>query len=832
MPTLINPPHGSANAGMEEQAADDGSVTILMDDHEKIDDDTPLISKKGPAIHQQTPVSVRRHDKSVTFDDDTILCSTSKPHSSYSKRRRQTLDSEISLSLDDYKNNDSTESIDPSSPPASKWRPLHSSSSSFPTISVKYEQHDVENLPWPNRDEYRQKYHDFVKKTISDFQQKNPERLRDYRTMTPEEKAQEQQRVLALLKRLGISRGSSGSSSDELRASQAQNNKASNTFTSPFPQQIKKILDETLSPAFTPSPCHKLAARCSAEKPYEEIPIDEVQSPLHPETSELLVSMDVDLVDTVTGGPVQANSSVDDRVDHHQDSFEFPVNDDHPSDSSMELVRRASKDAIYSDDDNDNLSHETPEDQIIQDYRSKRLASASGKRGSDMFRQRLNDDNDYGMDISNRLGRLSLSPLDSPPENLFVASQSPISPKLTCHTPEDKDEFGERDGGRIDWGGESDNRRRSNLSVDSLATNTPPVRYRSEKDKNRCFREVPLNVALKDKATFHLDKLPVKKAELARSSRPAKNRLNAIQNRRLVNFPDPFTRYNNRTRRALKEIYATIRNAEREHEKGEIDIPAAGVFFSLTEQQIIDVCIKLLLHDLSEKPNIASEKVHASVLKGSTLVVVRSKEDTAIWERALREQTGCSVNNHSALPLSERIRSSSAEKACAHDVVLTTFDAMKSPDLSIPVTNEGYAILTKGTNNAGWHSSRAPSQFDSSPQPTKQLSILHRINFKRIIFVDSLGRKCYLAKGGTARAAAAVALSGDTRVVFFQESESDGSDPLRALRKSDKKAYESVSKVLRLGNDANDRDERSYEDDEGMVQNPLEMLAMDFKDLC
>jgi len=282
-------------------------------------------------------------------------------------------------------------------------------------------------------------------------------------------------------------------------------------------------------------------------------------------------------------------------------------------------------------------------------------------------------------------------------------------------------------------------------------------------------------------------------------------------------------------------MYSWVRRAERDYEEGQCSIPAVGAFFSLSEQQIIDVSLKLFLSDYVEKsqePESQSSQ-SASALKGNTLVVVRAKDDTANWESALRESTGCSVLNHSSLPLSERIRSSTSEKACLYDVVLTTYDAMKSPDVTIPVTNDGRAILTKPGKDRGWHSSRSASQQDQNiQQQKKQLSVLHRIEFKRIIFVDTLGRKCYLAKSGTARAAASVALSSSScRLVFFKESEADGSNTLLALRKSDKKAFQSVSSVLHLTDNTDDSDIGDSSDDEER-EDPLENIAMDLKDFC
>jgi hypothetical protein len=548
----------------------------------------------------------------------------------------------------------------------------------------------------------------------------------------------------------------------------------------------------------------------------------------------------------VDDGPSDVHTNIASNPGLHADeSVDFPPADnDRSSSSSMELVRRAPVETNYFDDE---ASCETPDDQKVPPSSLKRMASTSGKRGADSQRMKRNEyptqqpqdhlDDENGIDFSRRFERLSISPFSSssPPKTIFGASQSPISPRLTYHSPEDENDDSNSyvdEDVRISMGRESGIESHPDISHDTMDTNTPPRRYR-DKEKSRAFREVPVNVALKDGATFHLDKLPVKYSDQTntRSTRNKNISTTALQHRRHVNFPDPFVRYGSRHRRALKEIYSLVGRAEIDFEEGKCGIPAIGVFFSLSEQQIIDVTMKLLLKE-SSVTGMSSRPPRTKTLHGNTLVVSRSKEDTNVWESALRECTACSVLNHSTLPLSERIRASSAERACAHDVVLTTFDAMKSPDIAVPLTQDGRAILAKTGNERSWHSSRSASQRNSHPQLTKQLSILHRIHFRRIIFVDVLGRKCYLAKGETARASAAIALSGDTRVVFFRESEADGPNPLKTLRKIDKKAFHSVSSVLHLFDRNGAQGDNSDDETESETETTLESIAMNFKDMC
>lgn len=897
MPTYMDVPtlagntasHGDGN-GAED---DEGSITILHGDESTIVDEnfcpdnknnnnnnTPNNNKKENHYDAMSPHISRRgrnNDKSVTFDDSMILMSIGK-RGTYSARN-DSLHSDVSLSLN--MSYDNTPAKQRRSSIASEKKSSSSTDHYYnDDRSKKNECCDGDKnrrsdrravpRPWPNRDEYNDKYQNYINNTISNFESKFPNKLRNYRSMSLEEKALEQQDVLALLTRLGVSKrnnnndnngGSDNNNNIDVRTlHQSQKNVQS-------PVARERLLDETMSPLFSPNPQQSdgygLSQRGSSSPSNSEINNDneednsigesfKVNRSNNPgDKSKLLLSMD----DGASVDRDASNAQTDhQRNDHPQDNnyprgddedVEFPMNNDdydnnsnNDSNASMELVRRNVEDPYYSNDEE--ASYNTPRGQKSCDNLSKkRGASSSGKRGKDLQRSRIDKEDD---DLTARLGGLGLSP---PPKDLFVTSQSPISPRLTYHTPDDSSDDGayggqdEDDGTRISLGRDSgDRRRESNITVDTLATNTPPTRYRDKKEKRRAFREVPVNVNLKKGATFHLEKIPMKRTERISSKSVKSSKSRAVapsQRRRLVNFPDPLVRYGSRSRRVLKEMYSWIRNAERDYEKGECSIPAVGAMFSLSYQQIIDVSLKLLLSDYAEMSQFpASQSSRSASMKGNTLVVCKNKDDTAIWESALREGTGCSVLNHSTLPLSERIRAATSEKSCLHDVVLTTYDAMKSPDVTIPVTKDGHAILTKPSSDCGWHVSRSSSSQHDVPthQQTKQLSVLHRITFKRIIFVDTLGRKCYLAKSGTARATASIALSNSkSRLVFFEESEADGSNALLALRKSDKRAYQSVSSVLHLTDNADESGMDESSDEEGRDE-PLENIAMDFRDLC
>jgi hypothetical protein len=349
------------------------------------------------------------------------------------------------------------------------------------------------------------------------------------------------------------------------------------------------------------------------------------------------------------------------------------------------------------------------------------MASSSARRGANLVRHKYNEgfspppDNagrDLEVGLSSRMERMSISPTSSSgPKDLFVTSQSPISPRLTYESSEDDNSS--NDGrGRISL----EHRTKLRRSDDTIGTfDTGRSRQENGNAERRlALREVPANVGLKHGATFHLQRLEVKRAE--RQERlDASRKIQGMSRKRLVRFPDPLARYDSKKREVLNDIFQWIHQSEREN------VPIGSVLFSLSLEQIVDLCLKLLLND--DVVNARSTKT-PSDLQGQTLVVARTKEDIGKLESALREGTGCSVFNHATLPLSERIRTSTAEKATMYDVVLTTFDAVKSPDTAISINESGHAILSKVGNDQGWYSSRSASRSDTGPQKCMKLSVL------------------------------------------------------------------------------------------------------------
>jgi hypothetical protein len=595
----------------------------------------------------------------------------------------------------------------------------------------------------PNQTLYQTNFKGFVKKTICKFDKRFPGQLRDYRAMSLEEKQREQERVLDLLARLGIGDGAGPRSGCNTLPCQSKRA----TSDSHSPSVRRRSFDDTMSPLLSHEDGQGHSGGASFSIMVDESPITKIFSQTNrnetPEKdkSELLLSP--------KSSPIGSHPSPQ-RSGPSSPPTDFPVD---MSSDSVELVRAEKSVSSHSN------CFDSPD--RLRPNPHKRMASSSARRGENLVRHKYNEGFSPPPDnaerylevaLSSRMERMSISPTSSSgPKDFFVTSQSPISPQLSYESSEDDNSS--NDGrGRISLEHRTE-LRRSDDTIGTFDTGRSRLEY-GNAERRRALKEVPVNVGLKHGATFHLQKLEVKRAERRRLD--VSRKIQGMSRKRLVRFPDPLARYDSKQRKALNDILQWIHQSEPEN------LPMGSVLFSLSQEHIVDLCLKLLLNDdavTAKCPKTPSD------LQGQTLVVARTKEDIGKWESALREGTGCSVFNHATLPLSERIRTSTAEKATMYDVVLTTFDAMKSPDTAISVNESGHAILSKVGNDQGWYSRRSASQSDAGPQKCMKLSVLHKVNFKRIVFVDLLGRKSFLAKEGSARASAAVALSGDSRYV-------------------------------------------------------------------
>ena len=311
--------------------------------------------------------------------------------------------------------------------------------------------------------------------------------------------------------------------------------------------------------------------------------------------------------------------------------------------------------------------------------------------------------------------------------------------------------------------------------------------------------KAPSNISLRDGTQFYIDPLHIKQVQTSFSigtkkgrkdtnilnKKEKQNYTHLTQNRREIVkqqymlSPNPFAEFSRRTVERLEVAYEWINerdnqnftdkqntqdsisdNNEAAHSKGK------GVILALDQEQTISIIIHLLKSNgshLFKRKSYAfdnSNGIASGKQKfGGTLVVVRSKEDLPKWESAFRERTSFSVFNHALIPSAERKRLTMASKCAGFDIILTTYDAIKTKEVATPVDDDGH-VMTTGANENGWFSSRSQS---SQQQACEVLSVLHGLHWFRIVFIDELGRHSFLTKPGTTRLQAASALNAMSR---------------------------------------------------------------------
>jgi len=294
-------------------------------------------------------------------------------------------------------------------------------------------------------------------------------------------------------------------------------------------------------------------------------------------------------------------------------------------------------------------------------------------------------------------------------------------------------------------------------------------------------------------------------------------------------FKDPISDFPTRVAARLNAglSFLTEKEGQLSHSKEEDadddDDASSAALLSMTIRQIVCVTSKLLIQTIKATRTHQRSKNGSSLssarkrytpstnappkdddyLAGGTLIVLRGKDDIEQWEVALREYTSLSVLNHAGMQSSIRKLANTAGKCAGFDVVLTTYDSMKTKEVTVPVDSSGCAILggsSRCNDGDGWFTSREPGGTQSgvlSPQKCHQLSVLHRMFWFRVIFMDVLGRKGFLTKPGTARAQAAVAINSKSRFAFF-EKEEDTTSKAEAKFKDDRRQLRSIITALHL----------------------------------
>ncbi len=388
-------------------------------------------------------------------------------------------------------------------------------------------------------------------------------------------------------------------------------------------------------------------------------------------------------------------------------------------------------------------------------YQRKRFASMSGKKGSDTARLKQDDQgNDPTLLLDSYSPAAPFSPNGIGP---FTASQSPIN-SYYAGSLSDSDassneiqqpdvSFGDENG----HGSESENSAIQHKGrLHELIDETAMSLGDQGGLKSSQLREYNKMIGLKKGATFHLNPLETKVRPRVRYGVLPQS------------FPDPLIDFRGGTGRRLHQLYELIRQRDTSIDEQN----SKALILSLDQQQMCSIILKLLLENPLSNRTHSDYLPQASVsadrrVQGNTLIVVRERENIEKWSRCFREGSSFSVLNHTALPVKERKTTSTTCKCAKYDVVITTYDAFKSPDVTLNVNEEGFVAHKKMANGDGWYLSRGGSQAIDGE--TKRLSVLHRIIWRRVVFIDTVGRKSFLAKPDTSRSAAARALDAKCR---------------------------------------------------------------------
>ena len=241
---------------------------------------------------------------------------------------------------------------------------------------------------------------------------------------------------------------------------------------------------------------------------------------------------------------------------------------------------------------------------------------------------------------------------------------------------------------------------------------------------------------------------------------------------------DPFKEFGSRDAERLEVVSewllerdATGTTSRREHD--EVSSSGRAVVLSVMIRHIVSLSIQVLLNngvhkisrrdrhvESSSRSNLSSEN-KITQENGGTLIIAKSKEALVEWECCLRENTGFAVLNHAELSSIERRRVTMPSTASGFDIVLTTYDALKTKETTTSVDDMGRHIK-QTESQGGWLTSRMAGS-EEQEQKLSSLSHLHTLTWFRLVFIDNLGRQSYLTKPGTARAQAACALKAESR---------------------------------------------------------------------
>ena len=180
------------------------------------------------------------------------------------------------------------------------------------------------------------------------------------------------------------------------------------------------------------------------------------------------------------------------------------------------------------------------------------------------------------------------------------------------------------------------------------------------------------------------------------------------------------------------------------------------IIASLPYNHVVDIVRKLLIETKSSKKaqqalQVQLQNEHQK-LTGQSLIIVRNKDNLEQWARNLHEKASLSIINHAVISLNEQKQPAIASTCASFDVVITTFDAIKSPDVVVALNDDGHVVLPNNTSHnasdgshwltsrrcnhslqsQAWSGSSDPKNMMQQVQWCKQMCILHHIKWQKL----------------------------------------------------------------------------------------------------
>ena len=523
-------------ARVHDNVVDGDNDETRLSDSESSSCDTPLRPKCGsqPSSQKLHSQAAKRRQGYDDSSDSDSSCSTPRP-------RRQHASQTVTKSTDSTTERRHSKSV--SNAPRDDMEQT-SARRMPPQLGIAaYKQNvPVEKIEWKQQQESDDFRTQFAKK-VSNFERRNPRvRLCDYNALSPDDQRVEQDRVMHLLSRLGIRHCADA-------PSPSASNRNYNSTVSLSPGDTTLPRDESMTRLDDSHSYHQRQSPHTSIELADEKDSKE-QTYLSPKgtcmqskrssqeigTTQRRVDLTLQLSPIAKTSPSQMplQEESDIRFSAASPALQGgspislpPCNGDDDSsisDRSVEVTRGAASRLSNSPDN----FQSPPIKMMNRSNASKRNASASGKRGNDKCRTRLNHDSSLDSSMDEVMRPCSqnwqssddsvslVSAGEDRPNNPFSASQSPITESTAARRRGSRSQQQQREEDHHSYRGGShchsstqSQRQKSYRDQDSRFYNDETINsvdatIRCDRPGRDRLREISTNVALKDGVPFHV----------------------------------------------------------------------------------------------------------------------------------------------------------------------------------------------------------------------------------------------------------------------------------------------------------------------------------------